>query len=169
MSLTRRAASAAIAAVALFALPPLAGAHGYKLGDLEIGHPWTRATPPSARVGAGYLKITNNGSQTERLVSATFDGSAAVEAHEMSNDNGVMKMRELAQGIAIKPGETIELKPGGSHLMFVGLKAGLVEQQRIKGALVFEKAGRVEVEFVVDAIGAKGEAHDHAGHGAKAP
>jgi len=168
MSFIRHAAAAAIAsAIALAALAPLANAHDYKLGDLEIGHPWSRATPPAARVAVGYLTITNKGAQPDRLVSAAFDGSAAVEVHEMATVDGVMRMRELPRGIEIKPGETIELKPGGFHLMFVGLKAGLVEKQRLKGALVFENAGRVEVEFVVDAIGAKGGGHDHAGHEAK--
>ena len=147
-------------------MTPAALAHGYKAGDLEIGHPWTRSTPPSAQVAGGFLKITNRGSAPDRLVSATFDGSSTVEIHEMAHANGVMTMRELAQGLTIKPGETIELKPGGYHLMFIGLKARLIEKQRPKGVLVFEKAGRVEVEFAVESMGARGGDH-HGHHGAK--
>ncbi len=156
---------AALAAFCCLSLAAPAFAHGYKVGDLEIGHPWTRATPPSARVGGGYLKITNRGSAADRLLSATFDGSSTVEIHEMAHANGVMTMRELPKGLEIKPGETVELKPGGFHLMFMGLKAQLVEKQRLKGVLVFEKAGRVEVEYAVESMGSRG-GDEHGGHGA---
>jgi periplasmic copper chaperone A len=167
MSFTRRAAFAAISSViAIAAIAPHARAHGYKIGDLSIGHPWTRTTPPSAQVGAGYLTITNNGTQPDRLVSATFNGSATVELHEMTHEAGVMKMRELPQGMEIKPGQKLELKPGGLHLMFMGLKAGLKEGDMLKGELVFMNAGRIEVEFKVEAIGARGGDGHHHGHGA---
>jgi periplasmic copper chaperone A len=165
MSFTRRAAIiAASSTIILAAIAPAVRAHGYKLGDLEIGHPWTRATPPSARVAGGYLKITNKGQAADRLLSATFTGSATTEVHEMAHQGGVMTMRELPKGLEIRPGETVELKPGGFHLMFIGLKAGLKEKDALRGELVFEKAGRIEVEFAVEAIGARGGEHDHHGH-----
>ncbi len=157
----RRAALAALCCLS-FASP--AFAHGYTVGDLEIGHPWTRATPPAARVAGGFLKITNRGTVPDRLVSATFEGSSTVEIHEMAHANGIMTMRELPKGLEIKPGETVELKPGGFHLMFMGLKAQLAEKQRLKGVLVFERAGRVEVEYVVESMGARG-GDAHGGHG----
>jgi periplasmic copper chaperone A len=167
MSFTRRAALiAATCTTALAALPALS--HGYKLGDLEIGHPWARATPPAAKVGGGYLKITNRGPQPDRLVSATFEGSASVEVHEMSHENGVMRMRELRAGLEIKPGEAVDFKPGGYHLMFIGLKGPLVEKQRPKGVLIFERAGRIEVEFAVEGIGGRGNEHG-GGHDHHAP
>jgi periplasmic copper chaperone A len=168
MSFTRHAALiAAICTIALALLAPTAKAHEYRLGDLEIGHPWTRATPPSAKVAGGYLRITNKGATPDRLLSAAFTGSAITEVHEMAHEGGVMKMRELPKGLEIKPGETVELKPGSFHLMFIDLKAGLKEKEQPKGVLVFEKAGRVEVEFAVEAIGARsGGGHDHQGHGA---
>jgi periplasmic copper chaperone A len=120
---------------------------------LEIGHPWTRATPPSAKVAGGFLTITNKGRSEDRLVSATFVGSATTEVHEMAHKDGVMTMRELPNGIVIKPGEKIELRPGSFHLMFMNLKDGLKQDDKLKGELVFEKAGRVEVEFKVESIG----------------
>jgi len=164
MSPIRRAV---LAAMTSLLIAPAALAHDYKIGELEIAHPWARATPPAAKVAGGYLKIANKGRSADRLLSATFEGSSAVEVHEMAHANGVMTMRELANGIEIKPGETIELKPGGYHLMFVGLKGGLVEKQRPKGVLIFERAGRIEVEFAVESMGAKdGGHHDH-GPGAK--
>ncbi len=157
---------AALAALCCLSLASPAFAHGYQVGDLEIGHPWTRATPPSARVAGGFLKITNRGAAPDRLVSASFEGSSTVEIHEMAHANGVMTMRELPKGLEIKPGETVELKPGGFHLMFMGLKAQLAEKQRLKGVLTFEKAGRVEVEYVVESMGARGgDAHGNHGGG----
>ena len=171
MYFTRRAALiAATCTIALAFLAPDARAHGYKIGELEIGHPWTRATPPSAKVAGGFLTITNKGNQPDRLISATFDGSTSTEVHEMTHEGGVMKMRELPKGLEIKPGETVELKPGGFHLMFIGLKSDLKEKERLKGTLVFEKAGKIEVDFAVEAIGARGgNAQEHHNHGAKAP
>jgi periplasmic copper chaperone A len=174
MSFTKYAALiAAAAAIALALLSPAVQAHGYKVGDLEISHPWSRTTPPSARVAGGYLTITNKGQVADRLVSATFEGSSSVEVHEMAHEAGVMKMRELPRGLEIKPGETLELRPGGFHLMFMNLRDALKENDTLKGVLVFEKAGRVEVAFKVEAIGyrpkegASHSDHDHSGHGAK--
>jgi hypothetical protein len=138
----------------LFALPgKTAFAHDYKLGVLEIGNPWSRATPKGAATGAGYLTIKNTGSTPDRLVSASLSGATTGQVHQMTMDNGVMKMRELANGLEIKPGETVELKPESFHVMFVGLKEPLVQGQMVKGTLTFEKAGTLNVEFSVEAAG----------------
>jgi periplasmic copper chaperone A len=157
---------AAVAAVFAFASALSALAHDFKAGDLAIGHPWTRATAPAAQVAGGYLSIENKGSLPDRLLSASFAGSSTVEVHEMAMDGAVMRMRELKAGIEIPAGGKIELKPGGFHLMFMGLKGGLKQGDSLKGTLVFERAGRVEVEFKVEAIGERG-GQGHHGHGAK--
>ena len=130
-----------------------AQAHEYKVGSLEIGHPWTRATPKGATIAGGYLKITNKGTASDRLTGATFTAAPRVEIHEMAMSGGTMQMRPQPNGIEIKPGETVEVKPGSYHIMFMNLKQQLEKGQRIKGTLTFEKAGPVEVEFVVDAVG----------------
>lgn len=127
----------------------------YKLGALVIEAPWTRATPGGAKVGGAYLKITNTGTEPDRLIGGTLPLATAVEVHEMSMADGVMKMRKLDKGLEIKPGETVELKPGGFHIMFTGLKEGLKQGEPIKGTLQFEKAGSVEVEYRVAPIGAQ--------------
>jgi periplasmic copper chaperone A len=163
MTVFRSAAIAAILSLSASA----ALAHDYRAGDLSIGHPWSRATAPAAQVGAGYLTIENRGAQPDRLISAAFANSASVELHEMAMEGGVMRMRELKDGIAIAPGQKVELKPGGLHLMFMGLKGGLKQGEGVKGALVFERAGRIEVEFKVEAMGARGGQDHHHGHGAK--
>jgi periplasmic copper chaperone A len=165
-SIRAAALAASLAIIAIAGLAPRAVAHAYTVGALSIGHPWTRATAPSAQVAAGYLTIENKGTQPDRLLSATFSGAAAVEVHEMAVEGGVMRMRELPKGIEIKPGQKVELKPGGYHLMFIGLKGGLTAGAKARGVLIFEQAGRLEVEFNVEAMGARGD-HGHQGHGAK--
>ena len=130
-------------------------------GSLQITGVWARATPKGAPVGGGYFKITNNGNAPDRLVSGSSPVSRKFELHEMSMSGGVAKMRELTNGLEIKPGETIELKPGGSHVMFVGLKQPLERGKPFAATLQFEKAGKVEVEFKVEPIGAPGPAHGH--------
>lgn len=137
-------------------------AHDYAVGSLKIDHPWTRATPKGAAVAGGYLKITNNGAAPDRLVGGTFVNAGRLEVHEMKMDNGVMQMRPLAAGLEIKPGQTVELKPGSFHLMFMELKAPVEQGKRIKGTLTFEKAGTVEVEYAVEAVGSPpGGHHGH--------
>ena len=147
-----------------FASP--AGAHDYNIGSLTIGHPWVRATPKGAAVAGGYLKITNKGKEADRLIGGSAAFAGRVEIHEMSEESGVMKMRHLPKGIEIKPGETVELKPGAVHVMFMDLKVPLVKDQkpRPKGTLVFEKAGTVEVEYAVEAVGGSPGEHDHGAH-----
>jgi copper(I)-binding protein len=148
--------------IALIALLP-AAAHDIAKGDLVISAPWSRATPAGSQVAAGYLVITNKGLSSERLVSFTTDLAGQPEVHEMTNEGGVMKMRPLAKGLAIPAGATIKLEPGGYHLMLLQLKKPLLAGQRYKATLVFEKAGPVEVEFEVRAMGT-GQQKGHGGH-----
>lgn len=141
-----------LAILALLVSP--ASAHDYKIGSLEIDHPWTRATPPSARTGGGYMTITNKGTAPDRLIAARSGASAKVEIHEMKMDGTVMRMRELENGLEIPPGATVALKPGGYHIMFMELKAPLEKGGKVPVTLVFEKAGSVDVEFPIQEMGA---------------
>jgi copper(I)-binding protein len=145
-----------LAAVTLPLLANTAFARDYKLGTLEIGQPWTRATPKGAETGAGYLTIKNTGSEPDRLVSATLSKAATGQIHQMTVDNGVMKMREIADGIEIKPGETVTLQPNSYHIMFTGLKQPLVKGQTVAGNLTFQRAGSINVEFEVAPTGSPG-------------
>ena len=138
-----------------------ATAHEYKLGALEIKHPWSRATPKGASVAGGYLKIINTGTTPDRLIGGSVAVAGKFEIHEMRLVNGVMQMRPLANGIEIKPGQTVELKPGSYHLMFVDLKTPFEQGKRVKGTLIFEKAGSIEIEYVVEAVGASPCPHHH--------
>ena len=136
----------------------------FKIGDLVIEAPWVRATPGGAKVAGGYFKITNTGKEADRLIGGSLPIATEVEVHEMAMTNNVMKMRRLADGLEIKPGQSVELKPGGYHVMFMGLSAGLKAGQTVKGTLVFQKAGTVEVEFRVAPIGAQSGGGGHAQH-----
>ncbi len=151
----------AIIALMFAAIGFSAQAHDFKVGDLDIDHPWTRATPGGATVAGGYLTVTNNGKETDRLIGGTLEASERLEVHEMKMDGNVMKMRPLIDGIEIKAGETIKLAPGGTHLMFLDLKRPLKKDDVIKGQLQFQKAGKVDVEFKVDAVGTSGPAAEH--------
>lgn len=135
------------------------------IGNLVIEAPWTRATPPGAKVAGGYVRITNTGNEPDRLVGGTFPGAERVEVHEMSVTDGVMRMRQLTDGLVIKPGETVELKPGGLHMMFTGLRDAVRAGTPVKVELKFEKAGQVTVDFAVAAIGAAGPGGTDGGHG----
>lgn len=146
-----RTSIAAVFAVALMSLP--VAAHDYTLGALKISHPWARATPKGAQVGGGYLSITNTGTTSDRLVGGSTDVSKGFELHRMSQENGVMKMRPLPNGVEIKPGETVTLKPAGDHIMLTGLKAPLTKGEHVNATLKFEKAGEVKVFFLVGTIG----------------
>src|SRR5258708_16337365 len=106
----------ALATLLALAVGP-ALADDYKLGALEIGHPWTRATAPTAPTGGGFLTITNAGPTPDRLIAVKSAAADKVEVHEMKMDGNVMRMRALDQGIEIPPGATVELKPGGFRVM----------------------------------------------------
>jgi copper(I)-binding protein len=126
--------------------------------DIEIQAPWSRATAKGAAVGAGYLTIVNKGTAPDKLVSVTADVAAKVEIHEMAMDNSVMTMRALPDGVEIKPGETLTFKPGGLHLMLMGLKQPLVQGAEVHVTLNFAKAGAVAATLPVGSLGATGPA-----------
>lgn len=141
-----------LASAILLAAPAVgAGAHDYKAGDIEIQHPTSKATLPGQPVGGGFFTVVNHGSEADRLVSVTSPVSDDVQLHEMSMENDVMKMRQLPDGIEIPAGGTVELKPGGLHIMFMAIKQPFREGEHVAATLTFEKAGAIAVEFDVEA------------------
>jgi periplasmic copper chaperone A len=140
----------------LFAAP--ARAEDVKAGDLVISQAWTRATPNGAKIGGGYLTIENKGSAPDKLIGVSGDIAGKIEVHEMAMNNGVMKMRPLDKGLAIEPGKTVKLAPGGYHLMIMDLKSPLKQGDHVPLTLEFEKAGKVQVTLDVQAVGAPGPA-----------
>ncbi|WP_292622453.1 copper chaperone PCu(A)C [Mesorhizobium sp.] len=154
-------AGAAFVLVFLLACVPGAFAHEFKVGELEIGHPWSRATPPGAKVAGGYFTVTNKGNSPDRLLSISSDISDKVELHEMGIKDGVMTMRPVTGGLEIPAGGKVALKPGGYHLMFIGLKRQPKQGEKFPATLTFEKAGSVTVEFAVEGMGEMGGMEDH--------
>jgi len=139
--------AALIAAVAI-ATPAVA--HQYKAGDLTIGHPWSR--PAAAGMnGAGYLTVMNVGAKPDVLLKVETTAAEKVEIHQGSMANGVMSMKALPDGMPVPAGGTATFAPGGNHLMMVRLKEALKDGDKVPATLVFQRAGRVDVEFVVQA------------------
>ena len=136
----------------LTATPSLAA--DYDVGSIHIAQPWSRATPKGAITGAGYMTITNRGTTPDRVSCVSSDASAQCQIHSMTMEGGVMKMRPVEGGLEIKPSETVTLAPGGFHVMLVTLKHPLETGQTVKATLKFDKAGTVDVEYPVVAIGA---------------
>ena len=157
MSHLRKALLAlSISAASLGATAGTALAQTYTVGSLKIEQPWARATPGGAKVGGGYLTITNAGTTPDRLLGGSLPQAGRFEVHEMKMQGGMMQMREVKGGLEIRPGQKVELKPGSYHIMFMDLHAPFKQGDKLKGQLRFEKAGTVDVEFKVEGIGASG-------------
>ena len=133
----------------------LARAEDVKAGDLVISQAWSRATPNGAKIGTGYFTIENKGTTADRLIGVSGDISGKIEVHEMSMNNGVMKMRPVDGGLTIESGKTVKLAPNGYHLMIMDLKSPLKQGGKVPVTLEFEKAGKVAVTLDVQGIGAQ--------------
>jgi copper(I)-binding protein len=125
-----------------------------KTGTLVLANIRSREVPPAAKTAAGYLRITNEGAASDRLIGVETPIAELGQVHEMSNSNGIMKMRALERGLEIKPGESLLLKPGGYHIMFTGLKGAAKAGESFPATLTFEKAGKIAVNFKVEPLGA---------------
>ena len=149
----------AFAFAALFALLGApAHAQEVKAGDLVITQAWSRATPGGAKIAGGFLTIENKGAAPDRLIGGSGDIAGKVEIHEMAMNNGVMTMRPLDKGLAIEPGKTVKLAPGGYHLMLMDLKNPLKQGDKVPLTLEFEKAGKVTLSLDVQGVGAQAPA-----------
>jgi len=122
-------------------------AYEYKIGKLEIDHPYIRVTT-GTNVSAGFVTIENEGDQPDKLLSVTDVSFAKqVEIHETTMDNNVMKMRPLNQGLTIPAKSKVQLKPGSYHIMFMGLAEPIVKNKKYKASLNFEQSGSITIEF----------------------
>jgi copper(I)-binding protein len=146
---------AALAGVLMIACTATGVAAGdVKVGNLIIEAPWTRATPKGAKVGVGFLSIVNIGAKADKLIAAASSAVGRVEIHRTTMKNGVMRMRKISDGLELKPREVTELKPGGTHLMLIGLKQPIGKGDMLPLQLVFEGAGKVHVTLAASGIGA---------------
>ena len=141
--------------IAVAAFLSIATAALAQTGQLEISNAWARATPAKAENGVAYLTIRSP--TPDRLVSVSSPVAKKAELHTMSMEGMVMKMRPLA-GLDIAAGQPVTLKPGGEHIMLLGLNGPLREGQSFPLTLTFEKAGAREVTVAVEKPGAAGPA-----------
>jgi copper(I)-binding protein len=131
-------------------------------GGVEITDAWARATPGGAETGAAYLTLRSPAG--DRLTGITSPAAEKTQLHEMTDDGGIMRMRGVA-AVDLPPGQPVTLKPGGLHIMMMGLKHPLQPGQSVPLTLTFEKAGTREVSAAVGKIGAAGPAtHSGAAH-----
>lgn len=145
---------------AALAVPAAVPAQEARAGDLAVQQPWTRAAGQGA-TGGGFLAISNRGAAADRLLSASSPAARAMELHTMVRDGDVMRMRPV-EAIEVPAGQTVTLRPGGLHLMLVGLSQELREGGTVPVVLRFERAGEVRVELSVQAAGAREPApHRH--------
>lgn len=149
-----------LAASLLLAIPALA--HEVKVGDLEIIHANIPQPAASAKAAGGFMAISNNGTEADRLIGVEADFAAKAETHESKVDENGVGTMEHVDFVEIPPGETVNLEHGGYHIMFMGLTGPLVEGETHKVTLIFEHAGRAEVEFMIDPpLGEGMEGMDH--------
>ena len=154
--------SALIASV--FSTVVTANEHAHS--NIYIEHPWSRPTPPGTPMGVGYLVIRNHSERDITLVSASTPRAGHVSMHETLMKDGVMRMRQIDNGLTISAGEAVELKPNSYHLMLEKLTEPLKEGESIPLTLEFEDAGAIDVELSVQSLDAdmKEPEMDHSGH-----
>jgi len=123
-------------------------------GGIAVSDAWARATPAAARNGSVYATVHNGGDAPDRLLGIESDVAASGAIHEMTMDNGVARMRPVNDGLAVAPGESVTLAPGGMHGMLIGLKQPLKAGETLHAMAVFERAGRIAIAVPVVAMGA---------------
>lgn len=150
----------------LIAVPVVATAHEYAAASIKIDHPWARPTVTTRQPAAVFFHLDNRGQADDRLLAAKVPAEVAgsAEIHTTLNDEGVMRMRPLADGITVPAGEEVPVAPGGHHVMLFDLAEPLSEGMRFPVVLTFEQAGDVEVEVIVE-VPEEGEPVDHSAHG----
>lgn len=148
-------------ACAVLATGLSAAADPVQSGALEIGAAWSRASLPGAKAGVAYVTIRNTGDDAERLVGAATPAAMRAELHTHIIEDGIARMRQVEGGIALPPGETVELKPQGLHVMLMGLTAPLSEGDAFDLTLTFEKAPPVTLSVTVGGPGSMGHHMTH--------
>ena len=140
---------------------PMAAGAMHRLGDLVVESPWARATAQGVRVGGAFLTVRNAGDRSDRLIAVESDVAAGVQLHMTRMEEGIIRMRRVVDGIEVPAGGLAELKPGGFHVMLMGLKAPLEEGGSFPVTLTFERAGSVTIDVPVRAAGAMEEKMTH--------
>lgn len=150
-------------AALLFAIVAPVQAHEFQAGSIFVDHPWSRPTPTGAAVASGYVKLKNVGTDDDRLLSVESTIAKSAEVHKTVIEDGVAKMRAQDE-VKVRPGEVVDFAAERLHVMFIEPMRQLKFNDRFPATLVFEKAGRVDVEFVVQQTPGDATSTDHSGH-----
>lgn len=153
--MTRLALAALAAAIPVFAAP--AQAADYRVGGIEIRHPWTRPAKAGMN-GVGYLTLVNVGAKPVKLLMVQSPAARSVTLHQTSQADGVASMRPVTDGLKIAPGATIAFAPGGYHLMLMGLTRAQAPGGKVPLTLVFDGGRRIRIELAVESGAAKADA-----------
>lgn len=121
---------------------------------ITVTDAWARATPPSASTAAIYATIRNEGDAPDRLIGIESAIAGNADIHKMTMQGGVMRMRPLSDGLAVAPGASVALAPGGVHGMLIGLKKPLSPGDNFSLWAIFESGERVETTVSVVPMGA---------------
>jgi periplasmic copper chaperone A len=122
-------------------------------GDIVVTSAMARASlTPTTTTGAVYLSLQNKGSTDDRLLTLSTPAAASTMIHETTMVDDIMKMRMIEGGLPIAAGATLEMKTGGTHLMLMGLKAPLKQDEKIVLELVFANAGKMSIEVPVKSV-----------------
>lgn len=127
-----------------------ANAQSAKIGNISIDGAYTRATVQGQKVAGGFMKISNQGA-ADQLVSGSTPAAEELQLHTMSMEDNVMKMRQV-NAIDVPANGSVELKPGGLHIMFIGIKSPFAPGTMVPVKLKFAKAGEVEIKLPVNAM-----------------
>jgi copper(I)-binding protein len=117
--------------------------------NVQIADAWARETVADQTSTAAYLTITNSGTADDRLVDVLAPEPIKASVHATENSGGISRMREMASGVAVPAGSTVELKPGGTHMMITGLRAPLHRGEALKLRLRFAKSGEKLIDVRV--------------------
>jgi copper(I)-binding protein len=152
------------AAAGLMFVAFAAQAEEFKAGNITIEHAWARPSAGTTKMSAAYMTLKNAGKEADTLKSASSPVAGEVSIHENINDNGVMKMRQVQGGLSIPAGGEVNLKPGGLHIMLMGLKQNLELGQTIPLKLSFANGGDTEIQAKIEKMpenASSGADHHH--------
>ena len=140
-------------------------AHSFKAGELEVTHPYATPSRPGQPNGAAWFGVVNSGDAADRIVDVRANVGKHTEIHDMTMENDIMRMFRV-DGVDVPAHSTVQMGDGNKlHIMFMELNEPLKLGDKFTLDVVFEKAGVVPVEVIVEPQKKAGEKHEHHAHG----
>jgi copper(I)-binding protein len=130
---------------------------------IMVDDPYVRAVPPGQPNSASFMVLHNMGKQGSALTGASSPAAEVVELHTHTMEEGMMRMRRVEK-IELPAGEVVNLKPGGLHVMLIGLKQQLVPDQKVPITLTFEDGSSLQLDVPVRKLQMQMKQGGHQGH-----